>query len=77
MTHFLAELSVFVLCNFLPPLLDHTTHSIQPPFDKLRGKGFDLYSGSIAHCSETVSTKCQRDMSTYIFKPAIEGVTFS
>jgi hypothetical protein len=38
MTHLLPELPVFVLGDFFPPFLDHTTHSIQPPFDILRGK---------------------------------------
>jgi len=39
-------------------------------------KGFDLDSGSITHCSETVSTKFQGNMSMYIFKGMI-GCEFS
>jgi len=65
-THFLAELSVFVLCNFFPTFLNHTTHSIQPPFDDLRGKGFD--SGSLALYGATVSNRFERDMSTHILE---------
>jgi len=40
MTHFLAELSVFVLRDFFSPLLYNAAHSMQPPSDNLLGKGF-------------------------------------